>query len=183
MKVKKRLNKKINKNRQVEKFTKKEWFYLILASVLFWFYSKTVDKILNYNFFLFFICFCSVFTISVLIGIKEKTLSFWFEKIVKSLVFSFTISGIILLPLNFYIIDFSKGNPIINKNFDIASVSTSSARKQVRFEFMREIKVLYSYDEILYEVKKHPEKYKLNIRVRKSIFNTYVLDDWNIEKK
>jgi hypothetical protein len=183
MKVKRKLGNEENKKKQFGKFTKKEWFYLVLTTIMYWLYLKTLNEILNYNFIYYCIIFSSIFIIGVLLEMKDKILSFsfCFEKLLKNFVFSFIISGVILVPLNYYIIDFSKRNPVMYKSFDIVSVSTSKARGQLRFEFMSKIKVLYSYDKILYDIKKHPNKFKLSIKMRKSILNTYVIDDWKIE--
>jgi hypothetical protein len=171
---------------------------LILGGALgvYFFYMKTLDKIINYPYVILYVICIVVFTILFLYELKTlvavfKPQKILFESILEVLlyiirisVFSWFISGILLIPFNYYNIYVSESNSRETLYLPIKSVYSRPRNNVIYYEFRGKTKILYGKIKIMDEIfnNKNYKDYQLIMRVHAALFNSYVIEGWDIEK-
>lgn len=186
----------VQKSKQSNRLTRKEWFILAGFLIVYFFYMKSKDIILNYPYWLLILVCISVLTVVILVDFKKiKTVYSKTKKndkplfiglaIIKLNVVSYFIAGILLIPFNYYNIIKSKKNNSTFENCEIIGISTYSKNRTIFFKFKGNTNVLYAYTPIMEVIKNNGrfKDYVFNIKYKKGLLDSYILESWSIEKK
>ena len=181
--------------KQSKQINKKKLLLLVAMLVVYFFFMKSKDEIINYpkyiNYSLFLLLFTTGFIYQLkclknTIVTKTKSLErilIIFLYVCKVLCLSWFITGICLIPFNYYNIYKSKKNTSEIIYCDIIGVSTYSKNRSVFYTFEGKTNILYGYIPIMEHMKEEYSNFQLIAHVRKGFLNTYILEDWNIKKK
>jgi hypothetical protein len=176
---------KINSTYSKSKIT----VFSIFGICIYYFYMYSADRIVNYpNFFLL-----AIFAIVLLLffaydyrinNIKSNNNIFLKETLIVRLITyvvgSYFLSGIIAIPLNFFIIDSAKNSKIEVVKCEITHVNLSARKNSIFYNFNGKIFKINGYDPLMYEVQNSSELYILVIRIRKGLLDSYLLESWDI---
>ncbi|KAF2338840.1 hypothetical protein RB619_04485 [Flavobacterium sp. LHD-80] len=169
----------------INKILKSKWIYfLLLIGIVL--YLRDNQLILNPPKYIFWILFSLSFIILSVLEIKDKikiTKSIWdyFFVMITVSFFSIYIALILKIPINEYII-FKSQNEIFEKKCKISNYISG-----------RSDRLLFYFDDKVYSVgfqnHKHLERkniidnYLLRVEYKRSIFNTYVVQEYELIKK
>lgn len=179
-----------------QRLTAREWLLLAGFLMLYFFYMKSSEIILNSPNWLLGIVFISAITIVTIINCRElkarviqiqqqdKFLSIGLI-LLKYLVVSYFIAGIFLIPFNYYIIYKSKNSISTYEKCEILGISTNSKNKKIFYRFKGKTNVLYAYTPIMEEIKNNRKfnDYVFTAEFKNGLLGTYILENWSIEKK
>lgn len=166
------------------------------ALIVYFFYAKSKDTIINYPNWLLYMTILIVCTVISLFTFKDEKakylnvdkrdrMFFVGLALVRTIIIAYFISGILLIPFNYYTINSSKSNPLKFENCEIVKITTETQNRKVFYKFNGKTYILYAYKPIMEELK-NSEAYKeyfFVAGVRQSILNTYILENWDIERK
>ena len=184
------MKKQINRKVKSDLKSNKTIILLILMIVLYFFYMKSKDLILNFPSWIYY----TIFIISVIVlltnfytkQIKNKNFDRFqiLTNVIQRIILSWFISGIILIPFNYFLIFSVKNNNSLSKKCEIINVSTYTKNRCIFYKLDNQTNVLYGYIPIMEEINENKkfENYNLILRVKKGLFNTYLMEDWNIIK-
>lgn len=160
--------------------------------VLYFFYMKSKDLIINYPSWIYYTLFLLIVFFLLINLLRDKNriqnyISDKFQitlKIVQQIIVSWFVAGIVLIPFNYYILIKTEGNNVEFKSCPIIGVSTFSKNRCVFYSLDGHTNVLYGYIPIMEEMNtnKQWQNYRLILNVKKGLLNTYVMKDWNINK-
>ena len=171
---------------------------LIVAGFLlaYFFYMKTKDVIINYPTYLNYILFSTIvgslfffhynkFKIEIS-KIKGNDLYLYIAlNLGKNLIIAWFLAGIILIPFNYYNIHTAKENSLEIINCEIEGVSTYSKNRKVFFSLNERTNVIYDFKPIMEDIKDNGKfkDYYFVAELRKGFLGSYILEDWDIQKK
>jgi hypothetical protein len=187
------------KNRTLKvnnKLTIIDWIKLIGFVLIYFFYIKSKDRIINYPFWLLVTVFGIVLVVCIILQYrkiqenysktekKDKFLFFGIN-IIQIAVIAYFVSGIILIPFNYYAIYSSKTNTLTVENCEITGISNYSKNRTIFYKFKGKTNVVNGFKPIMEIIKDNGKfrKYYFAAEVKKSICNTYILESWDIVKK
>lgn len=169
----------------INKILKSKWIYfLLLIGIVL--YLRDNQLILNPPKYIFWILFSLSFIILSVLEIKDKikiTKSIWdyFFVMITVSFFSIYIALILKIPINEYII-FKSQNEIFEKKCKISNYISG-----------RSDRLLFYFDDKVYSVgfqnhnhlerKNIIDNYLLRVEYKRSIFNTYVVQEYELIKK
>lgn len=178
------------------KLTVIDWIKLIGFVVVYFFFIKSKDSIINYPYWVLLTVFAIVLIISAIFQSpkiredyskieKRDKLLFLGINTIKIAVIAYFISGIVLIPFNYYTIYNSKKNNLSVENCEITGLSTYSKNRSIFYKFKGKTNVINGFKPIMESIKDNGkfENYYFVVEVRKSICNTYVLQKWSIKEK
>lgn len=136
------------KNKINNKLTIIDWSKLIGFVLVYFFFIKSKDVIINYPYWLLFTAFAIVLVIVAILQYrtiqkeyskteKEDKLLFLVINSLKIGVIAYFVSGIILIPFNYYTIYNSKESPVSSEKCEITGISTYS-KTEVSFSILKE---------------------------------------------
>jgi hypothetical protein len=173
-----------------------DWMKLIGFVLVYFLFIKSKDIILNFPYWLMFTVFTIVLVICTILQFRkiqedyvriEKKDKFLFLgiNILKIAVIAYFVSGIILIPFNYYTIYSSKKNTISLEKCEITGVSTYSKNRTIFYKFRGRTNVLYGFKPIMEIIKDQGKfkKYYLVLEGKEGICDTYILEGWNIIQK
>ena len=172
---------------------------LILAAgllLVYFFYMKTRDEIINYptyiNYILFFSIICSLFLFHFnkfkieFLKLRGKDLYLYITiNLAKNLVVAWFLVGLVLIPFNYYNIHTAKGNSSEIIKCEIKGVSTYSKNRKVFFSLNGKTNVMYDFIPIMEDIKDNGKykDYYFVTELRKGLLGSYILEGWDIQKK
>lgn len=178
------------------KLTIIDWVKLIGFVLVYFFFIKSKDIIINYPYLLLFSVFAIVLVISTVVQLKkirkeytkierEDHYLFLGIKILKIVVIAYFVSGIILIPFNYYTIYNSKKNISILEKCEITGISTYSKNRTIFYKFKGKENALYGFKPIMETIKENNKfkEYYFVAKVKKGFLDTYILENWDIVQK
>ena len=178
------------------KLTIVDWIKLIGFVLVYFFFIKSKDIIINYPYWLLFTAFAIVLFIIAILQYREiqkeysKTEKedkplFLVINGLKIAVIAYFISGIILIPFNYYTIYNSKENALSSEKCEITGISTYSKNRSIFFNFKGKTNVVNGFKPIMEDIKDDGkfENYYFAAEVRWGVCNTYILESWDIIQK
>jgi len=178
------------------KLTIVDWIKLIGFVLVYFFFIKSKDIIINYPYWLLFTAFAIVLVIVVILQYrtiqkeyskieKEDKLLFLVINSLKIAVIAYFVSGIILIPFNYYTIYNSKENALSSEKCEITGISTYSKNRSIFFNFKGKTNVVNGFKPIMEDIKDDGkfENYYFAAEVRWGVCNTYILESWDIIQK
>lgn len=190
------MKKENRENKVKSKLTVIDWFKLIGFVLIYFFFIKSKDIIINYPYWLLFTVFAIVLLSCTILQLKkilkeyskiEKKDKYLFLgiNILKIAVIAYFVSGIILIPFNYYNIYNSKKHTSILEKCEITGISTYSKNRTIFYKFKGKINVQYGYKPIMETIKENNkfEEYNFEAQVKEGFFGTYILDSWDIVQK
>lgn len=190
--MKKGKDKVKGKDTYFENLLNSKYMYLIML-ILVVLYLYGDDKVLNLPKSLFIIKFCISLIILIIFLYtrfkkfedyyrrKFKDKVYLFSLIFGLLLFSFIFQSFFNIPINYLIKYSAKKNSIETFDCDITNAVTTNIDK-IHFKFLNEKYSRY-YNINDYEREDLIKNYKLVLKVQPSIFNTYYINEMNLEKK
>jgi hypothetical protein len=173
-----------------------EWLVLAGVVLLFIFYIKSKGEIINYPDWLLYSCVSIVSLVILFFRIKKamndqskfKALDrilFWGLFICTVLVPSYFIGAIILIPFNYYNIEYARNNSTVSERCEITGVSLRSRPRCVFYKFHSRTNMVNGYIPIMQEVSdsKRYKDYEFVVDVRRGLLNSFVMDGWTITHK
>ena len=176
------------------RLSKRQYFLFAVALITYIFFEKSYNRILNYPNRLLFglggIFFISIF----LYKITRFKNSIWKdEPLVKifailirclsAVIFSWFLTGILFIPLNYYIIDTAKNTAAYTLDLKITGLGTKRGTQKIFYEFNSSGRTVYLSAQIIGGIYKSYDNYRLRVTVRKAILGTLVIEDWDIVRK
>jgi hypothetical protein len=178
------------------KLTIQDWIKLMGFVLIYFFYIKSKDRIINYPSWLLVTVFGIVLVVCIILQYRkiqehyskiEKKNKFLFFgiNILQIAVIAYFVSGIILIPFNYYAIYSSKTNTLTVENCEIRGISTYSKNRTIFYKFKGKTNVVNGFKPIMEIIKDNGKfkKYYFAAEVKKSICNTYILEGWDIVQK
>ena len=178
------------------KLTIVDWIKLIGFVLVYFFFIKSKDIIINYPYWLLFTAFAIVLFIIAILQYreiqkeyskteKEDKLLFLVINSLKIAVIAYFVSGIILIPFNYYTIYNSKENALSSEKCEITGISTYSKNRSIFFNFKGKTNVVNGFKPIMEDIKDDGkfENYYFAAEVRWGVCNTYILESWDIIQK
>lgn len=187
----------IRQNHESNKLSKFDLILLCGVLVIYFFFVKTSNEIIDYP-LLFPFCIGSViFVVAFLFKIKDFAREVQSRvnlidksvmvalRMLSSAVMSCFFAGILLIPFNYYNINVSRSNPTETIVAPIESVYAHGGNDVVYYRFKGKIRALHGKVPIMNEIfeRKDFSNYDLYLEVRKGLLSTYVLEYWNIVKR
>jgi hypothetical protein len=173
-----------------------EWLALAFMLFLFVFYMKSKAQIINYPDWLLYssvgITFLFILVYRIRTAIKRQLkfntlvrVFFWGFFICEVLIPSYLIGAILLIPFNYYNIDYAHKNSIITERCEITGIPLRSKTRCVFYKFHLRTNMVNGYIPIMQEVSdsKRYEDYEFVVDARPGLFNSFVLDSWTIAHK
>lgn len=167
---------------------------IILSIAYFRLDSKVINYPVNISYAIFLITFMSLIFLFLkrninefqsLILTKDKV-EFIFSRAVLLLTIPYAITLFIKIPINYYVVYFApkENSEIITCNIDNISFSRKRGYS-ISFTFDNRNESIKGYQPIIDQIllNKDFKNYTLNLKVRKSIFNCYYIEYWEIKKK
>lgn len=193
-------NKYRMRNPEIKKknsLTVKEWIAVVGALFIYFFYAKSKDVILNYPNWLLYIMIILTSAIIAIFTFRDQKAKYlnevekkdrgWFIAfgVVKLIVVAYFISGMLLIPFNYYTIHSSKEAPLTYEKCEIVKITTETQNRKIFYRFRGKVNILYAYKPIMEELKNNGEykEYFFVAGVREGNLNTYILESWDIERK
>nr|WP_294931135.1 hypothetical protein [uncultured Flavobacterium sp.] len=184
------------KAKENNRLTTGDWIKLIGFFLVYFFFLKSKDIIINYPYWLLIMVFSIVLVICislqfrrikedfVTIEKKDKFLFFGIN-ILQIAVIAYFISGIILIPFNYYNIYNSKNNNLISEKCEITGISTYSKNRSIIYNFKGKSNVMNGFKPIMENIKDDGKfkNYYFVAEVRQGACNTYILESWDIVQK
>lgn len=184
------------KNKINNKLTIIDWSKLIGFVLVYFFFIKSKDVIINYPYWLLFTAFAIVLFIIAILQYREiqkeysKTEKedkplFLVVNGLKIAVIAYFISGIFLIPFNYYTIYNSKENALSSEKYEITGISTYSKNRSIFYNFKGKTNVVNGFKPIMEDIKDDGkfENYYFAAEVRRGVCNTYILEGWDIIQK
>jgi len=178
------------------KLTIVDWIKLIGFVLVYFFFIKSKDIIINYPYWLLFTAFAIVLFIIAILQYREiqkeysKTEKedkplFLVINGLKIAVIAYFISGIFLIPFNYYTIYNSKENALSSEKCEITGISTYSKNRSIFYNFKGKTNVVNGFKPIMEDIKDDGkfENYYFAAEVRPGVCNTYILESWDIIQK
>ncbi|QGK73060.1 hypothetical protein [Flavobacterium sp. SLB02] len=178
------------------KLTTVDWIKLLGFLLVYFFFIKSKDVIINYPYWLLFTAFAIVLVIVAILQYREMQKEYSkTEKDDKPLfvvinglkiaVIAYFVSGVILIPFNYYTIYNSKENALISEKCEITGISTYSKNRSVFYKFKGKTNVINGFKPIMENIKDNGKfkNYYFAAEVKKGICNTYILENWDIIQK
>lgn len=186
-----------NKKAKVNtKLTIIDWSKLIGFVLVYFFFIKSKDVIINYPYWLLFTAFAIILVIVAIWQYrtiqkeyskieKEDKLLFLVINSLKIGVIAYFVSGIILIPFNYYTIYNSKESPVSSEKCEITGISTYSKNRSIFYNFKGKTNVVNGFKPIMEDIKDDGkfENYYFAAEVRRGVCNTYILESWDIIQK
>ncbi len=186
---------KRSKNKQLNQKRLTDLYTMAATLIIYFFYMKSKDIILNYPYYLLFISFICIFIILIRANYrKTREKYFKTEKseraifiglaILKLCVISYFTSGILLIPINYYIIYKSQNNYSTFEKCEIEGIATETQNRKLFYKFKGDIYAIYDYDPIMEEIKNNKKfvDYVFCVEFKKGLLDTYILENWHIKK-
>ncbi|MBP6730709.1 MAG: hypothetical protein KA149_01545 [Chitinophagales bacterium] len=166
--------------------------WLVAILIPYFFYMKTSDHILNYPRYLYYFLFLFLSVTFFIFNLKETRkgwtsntgkLTIIVESVGKFIVLPWFIVGILLLPLNYYIIYSADRSNSVTLDCEITGVSIYNKNRTIFFILENRVNSIYGYAPIMekIETSQNYKNHKLVIDVKKSVLNTYVMNGWEIK--
>jgi drug/metabolite transporter (DMT)-like permease len=187
---------KQNKQKKEEKFGLKDFAFFGMVLLLYFFYIKTKDEIVNYPTWLTYTAFLITVTVVIFAHLKKFKKEFILQKgtdlyfsialiLAKIIIISLFLAGIILIPFNYYNIYKAKEKPLEVAKCEIKGVSTYSKNRKIFFVLYGRTNVMYGFTPIMEDIKANGKfkDYYFVAEIRKGFLNSYILENWSIERK
>jgi len=178
------------------KLTIIDWIKLIGFVLVYFFFIKSKDVIINYPYWLLFTALAIVLVIVAIWQYRkiqkeysktEKDDKPLFLVIIglKIAVIAYFVSGIILIPFNYYTIYNSKESHVSSEKCEITGISTYSKNRTIFYKFKGKTNLVNGFKPIMEDIKDNGkfENYYFVAQVKKGICNTYILENWDIVHK
>jgi hypothetical protein len=177
--------------------SKSEIFILGGAVVAYLFFVKTLNVIINYPMIVGYLVGASVFIIIFVYKVSSfvaKTIRTGsllrgagevFLRVLRSAVCAWFVSGIILIPFNYYNIYVAQNNPAIIVHLPITGVVANAKSHKIYYEFNGKMGLLNGKDDLMNEIydKGNYMDYSLVVIIHAALFDSYFIEDWYIQKK
>ncbi len=176
--------------------SKKEWLLAFVVLFLYFFYVSSRDKIVNYPPYLATISLILTFLAIIIIewkkldafinAIKNRFSIFDLALIfVSRLILALFISGILLIPFNYYNISMAKKNHLEYVDCVVRGVPTFSKNRTIYYEFNGELNTTFANKQISEEIRKSKnyDDYVFIAAIRKGLWGSYYLEDWDIRRR
>ncbi len=100
-------------------------------------------------------------------------------------IISYFLSGIMMIPFNYYNIQIANEKSLEIVNCEIKNVSTYSKNRCVFYNFKGNTNVMYGYTPVMEEIKDNGKfkDYCFIVKCRTGLFGSYIMESWRIEKK
>lgn len=195
MKGKKQYEEKaINKKNSGKLVDKKAALLFACLIILYFFYMKSKDSIINYPSWLYYgIFFIIVISVGVLCrnkfysssGEKKKTTVSLLIGVAYVSIVSWLIAGVLLIPFNYYNLHIAKSNGLEHRDCIIKKVSAYSKNRTIFYELDGRTNAKYAYKPIMEEIMATGDydEYVFVANVRKGLFSSYILVSWDIRKR
>lgn len=169
----------------------------VIILILFWFYLKTKEVIIGYPEYLFDILILIIFIIFLLIN-SRKTISefkkirdkidrglFIIFDVLKSVIISVFLSGILLIPFNLFNRNYSRKSSIEIIKCEITGLSDYSKNSSFYYEYKGKESIIYAHRKIMSDIyiNKNHKDYLFVAEVRKGLLDTYLIENWDIVHK
>lgn len=191
----------LKKNRSVHSpsnlLSKNTYFIFSGCLILYFLFMKSMDKIINYPFVVLWglsaivFIFMSIYTFKRFVT-KLKTIDNSTEKIgaiiIQILYFaiiSWLITGILLIPFNYYNIYKARDTLPETKYLEIKGLVARPRNNKIFYEFNGKMNVLYGKINLMNEIyaKGNFKDYYLTITVHKGLLGSYLVEDWDIIRR
>jgi len=192
MKAEKRQQERKNKDVFFEKLLNSKALYIILLGcVLLYLYGD--DRVLNLSVYLFILKFTIILILLLIfIAVRYFKYKIYYRKKFQDkiyvvglffglIIFSLIIQGVINIPLNYIIKIYSKNSPEESFDCEITNVVVTKIDK-IHFKFKGKIYSRY-FNTNDYNRKDLIQNYWLNIKAKKSVWNTYYIQSMELQNK
>jgi len=183
------------KNKETNKLGKLELFIFAFAVVIYFFYIKSLDKIINYPREVLYSTFFCSFSIILLIYFNKILSEFkntskdWLNNLllissyfIQIAIISWLFTGILLIPFNYYNIHVAKEGKTINKSVEIKKLVARARNNCIFFKYDGRMNVVYGHKPIMNDIynKQDTNKYYLVLDMNEGLLGSYVLNKWDI---
>ncbi len=106
-------------------------------------------------------------------------------RVLTAAVFSIFITGILLIPFNYYDIYASQGNPDKAVICPIRGSSDSRRQYKIYYDFNGNLHTLSVTSSLMHQLysKENYKNYQLILTVRKAFLGSYIIEDWQLDKR
>lgn len=178
------------------KFTTKELLPYAAALAAYLIFVKTSNSIVNYPdliaFLLYGVGFAIILTYQLLQLRKiikstdkpvERIIAAGLRVLIAA-VFSIFVTGILLIPFNYYDIYASQGNPSKTVYCPLEGV-VSHGHHTIYYDFDGSLHALSTVPRLLNEIssKGNYKEYELILTIRKAFLGSYIIEDWQLHKR
>jgi hypothetical protein len=177
--------------------SRKELFLYGGALAVYLFYQRSLNTIINYPNIILCVPVGIIFVIIFLYRLprlrKEiNAAGSVFGKIIavsvrvlSAAIFSWFITGILLIPFNYYDIHAAQRNYSETFYCPITGLIADARKNCVYYEFSGSSHIVYGYSKLLNEIylKGNYREYQLGLTVKKALFGSYSLEDWWLVKR
>lgn len=162
--------------------------------IIYFLYMRTSNQIINSPKWLFYSCATLVFTVTIIFGFRVIKSNYFLLKqhrdkyiyilmiFFQKIILTWFLTGIVIVPFNYYNIYISQKSPLEIVYCDIEGLVSRARNSKIYYVFNDKQYVLYGHNKLMDEIyeKKNYKDYKLTIKLRRGLFNSYTLDDWEI---
>lgn len=180
-----------------KKLTPKEFLLCTVVVGLIFVFAYTTDRIINYPYYLWYyptiafsvIFFCIKLKANLVAAGNFKSLIdkalFFIFRVLIYLGWSICLVAILLIPFNYYNINYADRNPSREYNCTIVGVDNKSRSPGINYIFRNKINLINTSIPELDEMDT-PEKYEqyyLVVTAKESLLGTYILKSWELRHK
>ena len=176
------------------KLSKRQYFLFAVGLIIYIFFLRSYDKILNYPNWLLFGLGGTIFISFLFYKIKTFINSIRkdpplakifaiFIRCMAAVIFSWFLTGILLIPMNYYILNSAKNTASYTMDLKITGLVTKGRTKKIFYEFNGSGRTFYSSAKIIAEISKNYDAYQLRVTVRRAALETLVIENWEFVKK
>ncbi len=177
--------------------SRKELFIFGGALAIYIFFRKSLNSIINYPNILLYVASGIMFVIIFLYGLPKlrnemnsvdnlpgKVVAVSI-RILSAAIFSWFVTGILLIPFNYYDIHAAQGNSSEAIYCPVTGLTANAKDNSIIYEFGGSSHILYGSSKLMNEIysKGNYKEYQLRLTVKKALFGSYFLEDWDLEKR
>jgi len=176
------------------KLSKRQYALFVAVLIIYTFFDNSYDSILNYPDTLLFGSGVAIFISIMLYKIKTFINDIWrdgaivkvfaiFLRCLTAVIFSWFLTGILLIPLNYYIIHTAKYSAAYTMDLKINGLGTRKRTRKIFYEFNGSGRTVYANAKTIDWISKNYNDYRLRVTIRKASLGTLVIENWEIVKK
>jgi hypothetical protein len=108
-------------------------------------------------------------------------------RIISAVIFSWFVTGILLIPFNYYDIHAAEGNSSDIIYCPVTGLVADGRKNCVYYKFSGSTHILYGTpgSTLINEInaKGNYEEYRLRLTVKKALFGSYIIEEWDLDKR
>jgi hypothetical protein len=175
----------------------KELFIFGGALAVYLFYRRSLNRIINYPDSILYLLGGIIFVIIFLYSLPKlrnemnsvdnlpgKVVAVAI-RVLSAAIFSWFVTGILLIPFNYYDIHAAQGNSSEAIYCPVTGLTANAKDNSIIYEFGGSSHILYGSSTLMNEIysKGNYKEYQLRLTVKKALFGSYFLEDWDLYKR